>query len=151
VPHELYRREGIACADPNCQKRSCPSRQLSIPLRVNKRRELCFYRTYFDDFYSKQTVKVQKRILWTLRVIEDLARIPEIYFKHLEGTDGICEIRVQAGSDIFRIFCFFDDNKIVVVGNGFQKKTQRTPDREIERAKKIKREYHEEKKLNKSQ
>ena len=93
---------------------------------------------------------VQKKILWTLRVIEDLDRIPEIYFKHLEGTDGLYEVRVQSGSNIFRIFCFFDKNILVVIGHGFQKKTQKTPDRELERAEKIKREYYEEKKINKS-
>ena len=57
---------------------------------------------------------------------------------------------VQSGSDIFRIFCFFDDNNLVVVGHGFQKKSQKTPEREIERAEKIKQEYYEEKKLNKA-
>ena len=117
---------------------------------MDKKRGLLFFKDYFDEFYSDKTIKVQKKILWTLRVIEDLDRIPEIYFKHLEGTDGLYEIRVQSGSDIFRIFCFFDDNNLVVIGHGFQKKTQKTPDREIERGEKIKREYYEEKKLNKS-
>jgi len=117
---------------------------------VDKKRGLYFYKDYFNEFYSDQPTKVQKKILWTLRVIEDLDRIPEIYFKHLEGTDGLYEIRVQSGSDIFRIFCFFDDNNLVVIGHGFQKKTQKTPGREIERGEKIKREYYEEKKFNKS-
>jgi phage-related protein len=117
---------------------------------VGEKRGLLFYKDYFDKFYSDQTTKVKKKILWTLRVIEDLDRIPEIYFKHLEGTDGLYEIRVQSGSDIFRIFCFFDDNNLVVIGHGFQKKKQKTPEREIERGEKIKQEYYEEKKLNKS-
>lgn len=117
---------------------------------MSKKRELYFYKDYFEEFYSAQTSKVQKKILWTLRVVEDLERIPEVYFKHLEGTSGLYEIRVQSGSDIFRIFCFFDDNNLVVIGHGFQKKTQKTPEREIERGEKIKREYYEEKKLNKS-
>ena len=115
---------------------------------MNKGRDLLFYKDYFQDFYDGQTTKVQKKILWTLRVIVDLDRIPEIYFKHLEGTDGLYEIRVQSGREIYRIFCFFDSNNFVVVGHGFQKKTQKTPDREIERAEKTKREYYEEKKLN---
>ncbi len=59
--------------------------------------------------------------------------------KHLEGTEGIYEIRVQYGNDIFRIFCFFDDGKIVVLANGIQKKTNKTPIREIEKAGKIKK------------
>ena len=115
---------------------------------MDKKRDLLFYKDYFQDFYNDQTTKVQKKILWTLRAIEDLDRIPESYFKHLEGTNGLYEIRVQSGSDIFRIFCFFDSNNLVVIGHGIQKKTQKTPAREIERAEKIKREYYEEKKLN---
>ena len=117
---------------------------------VVKKRDLLFYRDCFNEFYSEQTSKVQKKILWTLRVIEDLERIPEIFFKHLTGTDGLYEIRVRSGSNIYRIFCFFDDSNLVVIGHGFQKKTQKTPEREIERGEKIKREYYEEKKLNKS-
>lgn len=61
--------------------------------------------------------------------------------KHLEGTEGIYEIRVQCGNDIFRIFCFFDEGKIVVLANGIQKKSNKTPIREIEKAIKIKKEY----------
>jgi phage-related protein len=112
---------------------------------VEKKRRLLFYKDYFKDFYADQAAKVQKKILWTLRVIEDLDRIPEVYLKHLEGTDGLYEIRVQSAGDIFRIFCFFDDNNLVVIGHGLQKKTQKTPEREIDRAEKIKREYYEEK------
>jgi len=59
----------------------------------------------------------------------------------LEGTEGIYEIRVQCGNDIFRIFCFFDEGKIVVLANGIQKKSNKTPIREIEKAIKIKKEY----------
>lgn len=110
-----------------------------------KKRELFFYKGYFKEFYSEQTLKVQKKILWTLRLIEDLERIPELYFKHIENTDGIYEIRIQTGSNIFRIFFFFDDGNLVIVGHGFQKKTQKTPWGEIDRAEKIKKEYHEEK------
>ncbi len=69
--------------------------------------------------------------------------VPKTYLKHLEGTDGLYEIRVQAGSDIFRIFCFFDKGKLVILINGFRKKTQKTPRKEIELAAKIKSEYYE--------
>jgi phage-related protein len=74
-----------------------------------------------------------------------LKRVPETYLKHIENTDGIYEIRVQQGSDIFRIFCFFDHGQLVVLANGFQKKTQKTPKKEIELALKIKEEYENEK------
>ena len=116
---------------------------------MTQKRSLFFYKDYFKEFYSQQTAKVQNRILWTLKIIEDIDRIPEVYFKHLEDTDGFYEIRIQSGSNIFRIFCFFDKNNIVVVGHGFRKKTQKTPAKEIERAEQIKKEYYEEKKSNK--
>ncbi|MCK9423241.1 MAG: type II toxin-antitoxin system RelE/ParE family toxin [Bacteroidales bacterium] len=78
-------------------------------------------------------------------MIEDVDRIPEIYFKHIEGSDGIYEIRVQSGNDIFRIFSFFDKNKLVIVGHGFQKKTQKTPQNQLNLAEKIRKEYYESK------
>jgi phage-related protein len=78
-------------------------------------------------------------------LVEDLHRVPETYLKHIENTDGLYEIRVQLGSDVFRIFCFFDQGQLVVLGNGFQKKTQKTPKKEIEMALKIKEEYENEK------
>jgi phage-related protein len=70
-----------------------------------------------------------------------MERVPETYLKHLENTVGLFEIRVQQGSDIFRIFCFFDQGQLVILANGFQKKTQKTPKQEIEKALKIKEEY----------
>ncbi|PWU04294.1 MAG: addiction module toxin RelE [Bacteroidetes bacterium] len=83
-------------------------------------------------------------------MIESLDRVPEIYLKHLEDSNGLYEIRVQVGNNIYRIFCFFDNNNLVIVGNGFQKKTQKTPNQEIRKAERIKLEYYEEKKSNQS-
>ena len=112
---------------------------------MNKVRELYFYKNYFQDFYLTQNLKVQKKILWTLKIIEEIETISEIYFKHLKGTDGLYEIRVRVGNNIFRIFCFFDVENIIIIGHGFQKKSQKTPRKEIEQAIKIKKHYHEEK------
>jgi phage-related protein len=81
-----------------------------------------------------------------LNLIEELQNIPEIYLKHLKGTSGLYEVRIQQGNNIFRVFCFFDEGKLVVLMNGFQKKTQKTPKNEIEKALKIKNEYEQEKK-----
>lgn len=80
-----------------------------------------------------------------MQVIENLEHIPETYFKHIEGTKGLYEIRIQSGNNIYRIFCFFDKNNLIIVGHGFEKKTQKTPAGEIERAEKIKNEYYAEK------
>lgn len=110
-----------------------------------KIRNLFFYKDYFTDFYKEQRQKVKAKILWTFRLIETQKQVPEDYLKHMEGTDGLYEIRVKNGSDIFRIFCFFDKGNLVIIANGFQKKTQKTPKSEIEKALKIKKEYETEK------
>ncbi len=112
---------------------------------MNKKRELNFFKDYFEKFYDNQTVKVQRKILWTLRIIEDIDRIPETYLKHLKDTSGLYEIRVQVGNNIYRIFCFFDIDNIVVIGHGFQKKSQKTPKQQIEKAEQIKKEYYDSK------
>ena len=109
-----------------------------------KHRKITFYKNYFQDFFSQQNEKVKAKIVWTFDLVEDLQRVPESYLKHLENTDGLYEIRVQHGSDIFRIFCFFDQGQLVVLANGFQKKTQKTPKKEIEKAIKIKAAYENE-------
>lgn len=106
-----------------------------------KLRTVTLYKNYFSDFLAEQRQKVKDKILWTLRIVETQQNIPTDYLKHIEGTDGLYEIRVQQGSDIFRIFCFFDEGKLVVLVNGFQKKTKKTPKSEIKKALKIKNEY----------
>jgi phage-related protein len=85
-------------------------------------------------------------MIWTFRIIEELERVPETYLKCLDNTDGLYEIRIQTGRNIFRIFCFFDDFDLVFVGHGFQKKSQKVPEKEIEKAFKIRKEYYDEKK-----
>ena len=111
-----------------------------------KYRTIVFYKDYFEGFYNNQRTKVKKKILWTLRIIETFPIVPELYLKHVEGIDGLYEIRIQQGSDIFRIFCFFDRNQLVVLTNGFHKKTRKTPESEIDKALKIKKEYEHERK-----
>ncbi len=116
--------------------------------KVNKKqkyRTIIFYKDYFQTFFDEQNKKVKAKIVWTFDLVEDLERVPETYLKHIENTDGLYEIRVQLGSDIFRIFCFFDKGHLVVLINGFQKKTQKAPKKEIELALKIKIEYENEK------
>jgi len=113
--------------------------------KKRKHRTIIFYKDYFQAFFQKQNRKVKAKIVWTLELIEDLQRVPELYLKHIENTDGLYEVRIQVGSDIFRIFCFFDKGQLVVLANGFQKKTQKTPKDEIEFALKIKTEYETEK------
>ena len=110
-----------------------------------KVRTVIFFKDYFESFFVKQNDKFQKKIIWTLNLIEEIKNVPETYLKHIKGTDGLYEVRVQTGSNIFRVFCFFDKGKLVVLMNGFQKKTQKTPKNEIEQALKIKNEYEDSK------
>lgn len=111
-----------------------------------KFRTAVFYKDYFEKFFIGQSEKVKAKIVWTIELIEELEKVPEIYLKHIESTVRLYEIRVKFGSDIFRIFCFFDRGKLIILANGFQKKTQKTPKREIERALKIMEEYDDENK-----
>ena len=110
-----------------------------------KYREVITYKNYFDDFFKVQSPKVQDKIIKVLDIIEQVERIPITYLKSIEGSDGLFEVRVQLSGNIFRIFCFFDGNKLVVLLSGFQKKTQKTPRTEIKRAERLKTEYYNEK------
>ena len=110
-----------------------------------KYRKITFFKNYFQDFFDKQTSKVKAKIVWTLELVEELQRVPETYLKHIEDKNGLYEIRVQVASNIYRIFCFFDRGQLIVLANGFQKKTQKTPKKEIEMALKIKKEYEDDK------
>jgi len=103
------------------------------------------YGDFFWDFYNSQTKQVQDKIDWVIGLVRTLRIVPEKYFKHLEGTDGLYEIRIKIGSDIYRIFCFFDKGQLVILVNGFQKKTDKTPRQEIERAERLKKQYHADK------
>lgn len=114
-------------------------------LKKKKFRTVVSYKEYFNEFYSKQTIKIKKKIIWTLELIEEIEHIPETYIKHVEGTDGLYEIRIKFSSNIYRIFCFFDKGKLVVTANGFQKKSKKTPKNQIEKALAIKKEYENEK------
>ena len=115
-------------------------------MNTNKKfRTAVFYKDYFEQFFVKQNNRVKEKIIWTIRLIEDVEVVPSIYLKSISGTNGIYEIRIQTGSDIFRIFCFFDRENLIVIGNGFQKKTQKTPKNEIIKAIQIKLNYENEK------
>jgi len=81
-----------------------------------------------------------------LEAIETLERIPTTYLKQIVGSSGLYEARIQLGSDIWRVFCFFDSGRLIILLNGFQKKTQKTPRQEIAKAEKLMNEYYESKK-----
>lgn len=94
-------------------------------------------------FYLAQTAGVQEKIEFVLRIIRQVERVPKTFLKHMEGTDGLYEIRVEHSSNIFRIFCCFDRGYVVILFNGFQKKSQKTPAEELDLATKLMKEYFE--------
>jgi phage-related protein len=96
--------------------------------------EVVEFENHFSQFLKKQPVKVQNKIFKIIEAIETLKRVPSNYLKMLSGTNGLYETRIQLGSEIWRVFCFFDEGKLVILLNAFKKKTQRTPKREIDKA-----------------
>ncbi|MFZ4414934.1 MAG: type II toxin-antitoxin system RelE/ParE family toxin [Bacteroidales bacterium] len=111
-------------------------------------RQIIFHEYHFISFYLEQTDKVQEKIEYVFKVIQTVQNIPKKFLMHLSGTDGLYEVRIEFESNIFRIFCCFDKGNLVVLFNGFQKKTQKTPKDEIELALKLKDEYFNSKKKN---
>lgn len=88
-------------------------------------REVIAYENYFEDFLQEQPKKVQDKIFKIIEAIETLERVPSNYLKHMVGTNGLYEARIKLGSNIWRVFCFFDNNKLVILLNGFQKRLRK--------------------------
>ena len=104
-------------------------------------RSIIAYRENFLEFYKAQENKVQEKIEYVLDLVRFEKNVPIKFFKHLENTDGIYEVRVITTFKSIRILCFFDKGNLVVLTNCFIKKTQKTPRKEIKLAEKLKTEY----------
>ena len=115
-------------------------------MQTHKVRKIVEFENHFSNFLKEQPEKVQNKIFKVIEAIETLERIPSNYLKFIQGTQGLYEARIQLGSNIWRVFCFFDDDRLVILLNGFVKKTQKTPKREIKRAQELMFNYYESKK-----
>lgn len=111
-------------------------------------RTILYYDQYYLEFFETLKPEVKKKFNWTLQLIASIDQVPIRYFNHLSQSNGLYEIRVEQGSDIYRVFSFFDKGNLIILINGFQKKTQKTPKQEIEVAKKLKYQYLNEKERN---
>jgi len=107
-------------------------------------REIFYYKNFYLNFFDTLKPNVKKKLNWALQLLSTIDRVPEKYFKHMTGSSGIFEIRVEVGSEIFRVFSFFDKGKLIILLNGFQKKSQKTPRNELELAEKLKKQYFDE-------
>lgn len=87
------------------------------------------------------SAKDVQKVLWVLRLVKEQPSVSTEYFKKLQGTDGIWEIRAKRGSNAFRLLGFLDEGRLVILTNGFAKKTRKTPESEITLAEKRKTEY----------
>lgn len=108
-------------------------------------RNIFYYKNYYLDFFNTLDYEVIQKFNWTLKLISTVDRVPVKYFKHIEDSTGLFEIRVESGGNIYRVFSFFDKGQLIILINGFQKKSQKTPTREIEKAEKLKKQYFDEK------
>ena len=113
---------------------------------MEKIRFIVVYKHYFEEFLRNQPVKVQDKIYKIFEIIEYQQHIPSRHIEHIQGTDGLYETKISLGSDICRVFCFFDEGRLVILLNGFQKKSQPPPKTEISLAQRLMNEYYEEKK-----
>lgn len=108
-------------------------------------RDIYYYKDYYLNFFATLKPDVKRKFNWTLKLIATIDRVPVKYFKHIEETTGLFEVRVEVGGNIFRVFSFFDEGHLIILLNGFQKKTRKTPKNEIELAEKLKKQYFDEK------
>ncbi len=108
-------------------------------------REIIFYKNYFIDFYKNLDIKEKQKVQYVFELIKQVDRVPDKFLTAMIGYEGLFEIRVEYQSNIYRVFCCFDEGKLVVLFNGFQKKTQKTPKSEVEKAMRLKKEYFESK------
>ena len=109
-------------------------------------RKIIFYENHFIEFYQHLDIKAKGKIQYVFEFIKQVDRVPKKFLEHISGTDGLYEIRIEYQSNIFRIFCCFDEGQLVVLFNGFQKKSQKTPQKEIDKALQLMNRYFENKK-----
>ena len=107
------------------------------------KRRIVAYRNYYRDFFESLDEGTKEKVLYGLLLLKTQERLPAKFVKYLR--DGLYELRIEWQSNIYRIFFCYDKGYIVILFNGFQKKTQKTPEKEINKALKLKQKYYEEK------
>ncbi len=109
-------------------------------------RRIFYYKDYYISFFTTLDDEVKEKFNWTLQLISSIERVPTKFLKYIKNSSGIYEVRVEFRSNIYRVFCFFDEGNLIILMNGFKKKTNKTPIKEIKLAEKIKIEYFDENK-----
>jgi len=109
--------------------------------RDKRARRVFAYANYFKDFKRTLSKETLSKIYQVILLIMTEEIIPTKYFRVIKGVKGLYEIRIEESGNIYRIFSCFDEGNLIILLNGFQKKSQKTPDREIEKAERIMNEY----------
>jgi phage-related protein len=104
-------------------------------------RKIIFHGEYFIDFYKTLDADVKSKFQYVFELIKQVKMVPKKFLVPMTGYEGLFEIRIEYQSNIYRVFCCFDKGELVILFNGFQKKSQKTPKKEIEKAMKLKDEY----------
>lgn len=104
-------------------------------------RQIIFHGDHFIKFYKELDPKAKQKVQYVLELIKQVDRVPEKFLAPIIGYDELFEIRIEYQSNIYRIFCCFDEGKLVILLNGFQKKKQKTPKNQIAKAMRLKKEY----------
>lgn len=107
------------------------------------KRKIIAYEHYYEDFFNALNEGTQEKVLYGLLMLKTQDRLPSKYVKSIR--DGLFELRIEWQGNIYRLFFCFDEGHIVILFNGFQKKTQKAPECEIKKALKLKKEYYERK------
>jgi len=110
-------------------------------------RETRTFGNYFQDFLETLSEKERRKLDYLLSLLITEERLSTKIVKVVR--DGIFELRMLYSGNIYRVFFIFDENAVVILFSGFQKKTPKTPKSEIEKALKIKKEYDGHKERNK--
>ncbi|MBP5488481.1 MAG: type II toxin-antitoxin system RelE/ParE family toxin [Bacteroidales bacterium] len=109
-------------------------------------RRVVVFEDYFKEFRKTLDRETLKKIYQVLTFIMMIEEVPVKYLKAVKGRKGLFEIRVEQGNNIYRVFCCFDEGNLVILFNGFQKKTQKTPVEQLDRAEALMKKYYEQKK-----
>jgi len=110
---------------------------------LEKERQIIFFEKHFQQFYLKLNGGVRRKIGYVFRIIKTVDKVPIKFLRHLK--DGLFEIRIEYESNIYRVFCFFDTGNLVVLFNGYQKKTQKADKGQVQNAMKLKQKYFDKK------
>ena len=107
---------------------------------MKSERTISAYKTYFRDFILSLKEAEARKVFYVIDMLKTQERVNAKFVKYLR--DEIYELRAEHGGNIFRVFFIFEDGNVVLLFNGFQKKTQKTPEKEINKAIQLKKEYY---------